>query len=214
MDQTLRINASDSILQVTTALLQVILNTNNHKANIPLRIIVSIYDISIYKLANFLTRILQLYCGNNFQFIKDSKGLAESLKEEMVDPDKLFVSFVASVLFPSILVPVALEVRNRRLPKHINENEGEQILENTCYIPKDTVIYLLELVLNNCVFSFQGIFYQHLQGVAMGSSISSVITTIYMEYLEELALGPDAPLVTLIGRNMWITLTVYLQTNS
>ena len=47
---------------------------------------------------------------------------------------------------------------------------------------------LLKLVLENCVFSFQGKFYKQLHGAAMGSPCSPVVANIYMEYFEELAL--------------------------
>ena len=72
----------------------------------------------------------------------------------------------------------------------------ENFQEHTYFIPKDKLISLLELVLNNFVFSFQGQFYQQLQGAAMGSYVSPVITNIYMEYFEEMALGPQCPIPT------------------
>ena len=54
---------------------------------------------------------------------------------------------------------------------------------------KNEVMGLLKLVLENCVFSFQGKFYKQLHGAAMGSHSSSpVVANIYMEYFEELAL--------------------------
>ena len=52
---------------------------------------------------------------------------------------------------------------------------------------------LLKLVLENCVFSFQDKFYKQLHGAAMGSPCSPVVANIYMEYFEELALGPEVP---------------------
>ena len=52
---------------------------------------------------------------------------------------------------------------------------------------------LLQLVLENCVFSFQGKFYKQLHGAAMGSPFSPVVANIYMEYFEELVLGPEVP---------------------
>ena len=61
----------------------------------------------------------------------------------------------------------------------------ENFLEHTCFIPKDKVISLLELVLNNCAF-FQGKFYQQFKGAAMGSPVSPLIANIYMEYFEEI----------------------------
>ena len=43
------------------------------------------------------------------------------------------------------------------------------------------------------MFSFQGKFYKQLHGAAMGSPCSPVVANIYMEYFEELALGPEVP---------------------
>ena len=57
-------------------------------------------------------------------------------------------------------------------------------------MPKDKLISLLELVLNNCDFSSLEKFYQQLQVVAMGSPVSPVIANTYMGYFEETVLGP------------------------
>ena len=67
-------------------------------------------------------------------------------------------------------------------------------LGKTCFIFKHKVISCFELVLNDCVFSFQGKFYKQLQGAAMASPVSPVIGNIYMVYFEELALGPECPI--------------------
>ena len=64
-----------------------------HKLNIPYGPIVSACGTSTYKLVKFLTKILQLYCGNNLSFVKDSKGLAESMKEQKVALDETFANF-------------------------------------------------------------------------------------------------------------------------
>ena len=55
----------------------------------------------------------------------------------------------------SIPVPVALEVINRKITTHISQVGLQAFLEHSHNIPKDKIIALLELVLNNCVFSFQ-----------------------------------------------------------
>ena len=59
-------------------------------------------DTSTYKSAKFLTKILQQYCGNNFSFVKESKGLAESLKEQKIAPDETLTSFDVSALYTNI----------------------------------------------------------------------------------------------------------------
>ena len=67
-------------------------------------------------------------------------------------------------------------------------------MEHTHNIPKDKIIALLELVLNNCVFSFQNKIYKQLQGAVIDSPVSPVIANIYMEYFEKLALRPHYPI--------------------
>ena len=61
---------------------------------------------------------------------------------------------------------------------------------------------LLKVVLNNCVFSFQGKFYKQLHGAAMGSPCSPVVANIYMEYFEKRALDPELPVSFTI--NTWL----------
>ena len=55
-------------------------------------------------------------------------------------------------------------------------------------------IKLLKLVLENCVFSFQGNFFKQLDGAAMGSPCSPVVANIYLEYFEDMALCPEVPI--------------------
>ena len=103
------------------------------------------------------------------------------------------VSFVT--VLAMIVLKTFCKVISRKCTEHINQTGTEHFLGNTCFIPKDKVISLLQLVLNYSVFSFQGKFYQ-LKGAAMGSSVSPVIASICMEYFEELALGPQCPIPT------------------
>ena len=91
---------------------------------------------------------------------------------------------------------MALEVINRKITTHISQEELHPFLEHSHSIPKDKIIALLQLVLKNCVFSFQHKFYKQCQGAAMGSPVSTVIASIHMECLEEIALAPQCPIPT------------------
>ena len=102
-----------------------------------------------------------------------------------------------SALFTTILVPVAFEVINKKkLIIHIMQEGLQAFMKHTYSIPKDKIISLLKLVLNNCVFSFQHRFYMQLQGAAVGSPVSPVLANNHMEYFEELALGSQCPIPT------------------
>ena len=109
------------------------------------------------------------------------------------------MSFDVSALFTSIPVPTALDVINRLFTEHIEvpETRGKyncSFEENMIGLQKNEVMSLLILVLENCVFSFQGNFYKQLHRAAMGSPCSPVVANIYMEYFEDLALGPELPI--------------------
>ena len=51
------------------------------------------------------------------------------------------------------------------------------------------IILLLEFCLKNTYFSFQGQFYEQVEGAAMGSPVSPIVANLYMEYLEQKALS-------------------------
>ena len=106
-------------------------------------------------MSKFLTKICRDTTGKNFSFVKDNKGLLDSLKGKIIKSDGTLVSFHVSALFTSIPVPVALEVINRKLTAHISQEGLQDFLEHSTKIPKDELITLLELVLDSCVFSFQ-----------------------------------------------------------
>ena len=134
-------------------------------------------------------------------FVKDRKCFNEYLRTVHISKDKEMVSFDVSALFTSIPVPTALYVINQLFIEHIEVPEargkyGCSFKQNTMSLTKDEVIKLLKLVLENCVFSFQGNFFKQLDlhGAAMGSPCSPVMANIYMEYFEDMALGPELPI--------------------
>ena len=66
------------------------------------------------------------------------------------------------------------------------------------------IILLLEFCLKNTYFSFQGQFYEQVEGATMGSSASPIMANLYMEYLEQKALS-TAPQPPSSGTGMWMT---------
>ena len=169
-----------------------------HKTNCPMRPIVSACGTATYQLAKFLTKILQRYTGITPSFVKDSKSFSDHLRTVKISGEEELVSFDVSALFTSIPVSTALDVINRLFTEHIEDPEakdkyGCSFRRNTIGLEKDEVMSLLKLVLENCVFTFQDRFYKQLHGAAMGSPCSPVVANIYMEYFENMALGPELP---------------------
>ena len=176
-----------------------------HKSNCPMRPIVSACGTSTYNLAKFLTKILKTYTGKSSSFVKDSQDLVQQIQGWEVADDEELVSFDVSALFTSIPVDRALDVIHQLFLEHeedpttdLDELYKCSFQSNTCGLYRWEVMDLLRLVLNNCVFTFQGKFYKQLHGAAMGSPCSPVVANIYMEFFERKAWSPVTNLLRLV----------------
>ena len=169
--------------------------------------IVSACGTSTNNLAKYLTRILKVYVGHTSSFVKDSKDLTYKLQSiELQDSEEL-VSFDVSALFTSIPVNQAVDVINELIIQHQTDMEFKSKVEAQRYevahhSDREDVMLLLKVVLNNCIFSFQGKFYKQLHGAAMGFPCSPVVANIHMVYFEKRALGPELPMSFTI--NTWL----------
>ena len=147
--------------------------------------IVSACGTSTYNLAKYLTNILKVYVGHTSSFVKDSKDLMDKLKSIKLQDNEELVSFDVSTLFTSIPVNQALDIINQLIISHQTDMEfkskvGKAWYEVSDHLDKEDVMLLLKIVLNNCIFSFQGQFYKQLHGAAMGSPCLPVVANIYM----------------------------------
>ena len=138
-----------------------------HKANCPIRPIVSACGTSTYNLAKYLTKILKVYVGHTSSFVKDSKDLTDKLQSIELQGDEELVSFDVSALFTSIPVNQALDVINDLIIQHQTDMDfqlkvGKAWYDVADHLDREDVMALLKVVFNNCVFSFQGKFYKQL----------------------------------------------------
>ena len=78
------------------------------------------------------------------------------------------------MLFTSVPVDPALGIIKDVLEKH-------PTLKERTIISVEDVALLLEFYLKNTYFSFQGQFYEWVEGVAMGSPVSAIVANLYME---------------------------------
>ena len=87
------------------------------------------------------------------------------------------MSYDTSALFTSIPIEPAINI----IEKHLKEDKD---LHSRTNMKIHHIISILRFCLNNSYFSFQGRFYQHTEGAAMGSPISPIVANLFMEDLE------------------------------
>ena len=102
-----------------------------------------------------------------------------------------------SALFTSVPIDPALNIIKDLLDK-------DNTLKERTVMEVGDIILLLEFCLKNTYFSFQGQFYEQVEGAAMGSPVSPIVANLYMEYLEQKALS-TVPHPQVSGADMWMT---------
>ena len=139
-----------------------------HKANIPLRPIVSAVGSPTYDLAKYLSSLLQPHIGQTDSYIKDSTHFISKIKDLVLEEDDLLLSFDVVSLFTKVPVKDTME--------RISEIFSEDISN------------LFKHCLTTTYFSWDNKIYEQIEGVAMGSPLSPVIANFFMEKFEQQAL--------------------------
>ena len=117
-----------------------------------------------------------------YQHINSTHDFVEQVKHINLAPGECLSSYDVSVWFTSVPVDPTLKVIKDLLEKDPTHKERT-------VFPVEDITLLLEFCLKNMYFSFQGQFYEHVEGVAMGSLVSPIVANLHMEYLEQKALS-------------------------
>jgi hypothetical protein len=131
-----------------------------YKPDVPLRSIVSIIGSPTYRLDKHLAGLLSTHTGNSPHHVRNSVESVRTLSSFQVGPHDIMVSFNVVSLFTRVPIKDTMDL----LEQHF-----ENVLRLFCH------------VLTTSYFSFNGQFYEQLDGVAMGSPLSPVIANFYME---------------------------------
>ena len=153
-----------------------------HKPHTPLRPIVSSCGSATYGVAKELAKILKPLVGKSPHHITSTQDFVEQVKQIKLEPGECLSFYDVSALFTSVPIDPALNIIKDLLDK-------DNTLKERTVMEDGDIILLLEFCLKNTYFSFQGQFYEQVEGAAMGSPVSPIITNLYMEYLEQKALS-------------------------
>ena len=126
-----------------------------HKPDTPLRPIVSSCGSVTYGVAKELAKILKPLVGKSPHHITSTQDFVEQARQIKLEPGECLSSYDVSAFFISVPIDPALNI----------------IKERTVVEVRD-IILLLEFCLKNAYFSFQGQFYEQVEGAAMGSQVS------------------------------------------
>ena len=177
---------------------QVLWSTQDpHKLDTPLRPIVSSCGSVTYRVAKELAKILKPLVGKSPVHINSTQDFVEQVRHITLVPGESLVSYDVSALFTLVPTDPALNIIKDLLVK-------DPTLKDRTVIGIDDIILLLEFCLKNTYFSFQGQFFEQVEGVAMGSPVSPIVANLYMEYLEQKALS-TAPHPLGFGTGLWMT---------
>ena len=133
-------------------------------------------------MAKGLAKILKPLVGKSPHHINSTQDFVEQVRHITLAPGECLSSYDVSALFTSVPIYPALAIIKDLLVK-------DSTLKDRTVIDIDDIILLLELCLKNTFFSFQGQFYEQVEGAAMGSPLSPIVANLYMEYLEQKALS-------------------------
>ena len=150
----------------------------------PLSPIVSSCRSVTYEVAKELAKILKPLVGKSPHHINSTQDFVEQVRHITLVPGECLSSYDMSALFTSVPIDPALKIIKDLLVK-------DPTPKHRTVIGIDDIILLLEFCLKNIYFSFQGQFFEQVEGAAMGSPVSPIVANLYMKFLEQKALSTE-----------------------
>ena len=135
-----------------------------------------------YGVAKVLTKTLKPLVGKSSHHINSTQGFVEQANKVTLLPGECLSSHDVTALFTSAPVDPALGIIKDLLEK-------DNTLKKRTVLLVKGIILLLEFCFKNTYLSFQGQFYEQVEGVAIRSTVSQIVANLYMEYFEQKALS-------------------------
>ena len=151
-----------------------------HKQNVPLRPIISSIGTFSYKTAKYLAKILSPLAQNS-HLLKNSNDFINRLNKL-----KLRNSYMVSFYVESLFTIVPLDYTINLILERIYQDKELDIL-----IPEHDLKRLLELCTKDNIFLFNGLLYQQIDGVAMGSPLGPLLANVFMSHVEKLLFNSE-----------------------
>ena len=109
--------------------------------------------------------------------MNSTQDFVELVKNVTLLPSECLSSYDVTALFTSVPVDPDLGIIKDLLEK-------DPTLKERTVMSIGDIVLLLEFCLKNTYFSFQGHFYEQVEGVAIDSLVGPIVANLYMEYFE------------------------------
>ena len=130
-----------------------------------------------YQTSKEVARILKPLVGSSSHHVKNTQDFIDQINGIHLGHDQCMMSYNVKVLFTSVPTTKAITLIKQLL-------EQDQELQQRTSLSMENILSLLEFCINSTYFSFQGKFYEQLEGAAMGSPLSPIVANLYMESFE------------------------------
>ena len=127
-------------------------------------------------MAKELAKILKPLVSKSPHHINSTQDFVEQVRHITLVPGECLSSYNMSALFTSVPIDPALQIIKDLLVK-------DPTLKDRTVIGVNDIILLLVFCLKNTYFTFQGQFFEPVEGGAMGSPVSPIVANLYMGVL-------------------------------
>ena len=145
--------------------------TKIHKLGMPLRPIVSSIGTVTYQTSKEVARILKPLVERSPHHVKSTQDFIDQIKGIHLGKDQCTMSYDVKALFTSVPTTKAIIIIKQLL-------EEDQELQQRTSLSIENILSHLEFCINSTYFSFQGKFYEQLEGAAMGSPLSPIVANL------------------------------------
>ena len=141
---------------------------------LPLRPVISNIGTATYELSKYLAELLKPLTKSQYS-VESTKDFIERIKNKKIQHDYDLVSFDVVSLFTSVPLDYTIELI-------LNKIYVDKRIETK--LTREEMKELLVTCTKEMHFSFNGVIYRQINGVAMGSPLGPVIANVFMVELE------------------------------
>ncbi|CAF4157396.1 unnamed protein product, partial [Rotaria sordida] len=154
-------------------------NPKIHKEGMPLRPIISTTNSYNYKLAKYLTKLVEDARQKPKSYVKDSFSFARLIQLKQPAANDIMISLDVESLFTNVPVYEAVELAIKIII------DKKKIDKNYSKLTAKDLRNLFQLAVTNTLFRFYDQLYIQVDGVSMGSPLAPILADIFMTYIEQ-----------------------------